>query len=103
MDLLFDNLPAPDPKTLFEIVSGIRTDFVKKYPLCSIELSGPEENCAFIHGSWLVIALNELLENAGEAAGAEGIINFSWKLNSEMFTFTITNSGETIQYLAEPS
>ncbi len=94
MDLLFDVLPQPGPLSLFEVLSELREDFVKSFPLCAFELEGPECDVAFPKGSWLLIALKELLRNAGEAAGAEGSVSLSWRLEKDSFSLEIVNGGE---------
>ncbi len=96
LDLLFDILPQAQPKTLFEILSTLRDSFVKAYPLCSLELDGPECDVAFPKGSWIHAVLKELLQNAGDAAGADGKVFFSWKLSDGSFLFEIVNGGASI-------
>jgi K+-sensing histidine kinase KdpD len=80
---------------LFDVVSGLREFFVKKYPLCNMELNGPQAGIVLKHGSWFTLALKELLDNAGEAAGAEGRVSFSWKVKGAM-EFFVQNEGAQI-------
>ena len=95
MDLLFDALPQPQALSLFDIAASLRESFIKAYPLCSLELEGPELDAVFPKGSLLKTALSELLANAGEAAGAEGRVAFIWSLDeaSLSFVFRIENGG----------
>lgn len=95
MDMLFDVLPEPRKKSLFETVSELRSFFVKNFPLCSLELNGPEANIVFRHGSWLINALQELLLNAGAAAGSNGLVKFAWT-DAPCVSFTIGNQGKNI-------
>jgi len=97
MDLLFDTLPKPCPKTLFEILSNLRERFIKDYPLCNFGLEGEESGICFIKGSWIETILLELLQNAGEAAGADGRIVLAWHMAKDgIFSFEITNDGAPI-------
>lgn len=99
MDLLFDKLPAGEPKNLFEVVTEIRSTVSKKYPFCSIDLNGPEAEVVFQHGSLLLVALKEIALNAGESANAvdNGSVAISWNHDdSGGFSFTIANSGSNI-------
>ena len=96
MDLLFDTLPQVHPKTLFELLSSLRESFVKSFPLCSLELDGPECDIVFPKGSLLFVSLNEILKNAGEAAGAEGKVQFSWDFEGESFLLKVVNGGASI-------
>lgn len=93
MDLLFDRLPEPAPKSLFELISEIRASFVKNFPLCSLDFKGPELDAVFNHGSWLVTAISELLANSGTAAGSDGIVELAWSASSDGFAFAIANKG----------
>ncbi len=96
MDLLFDALPAPRPIPLFELLSELRELFVKAYPFCSLELSGPEVEVVFPKGAWLRTVLWELLQNAGEAAGANGRVDLGWRLSGGEFHFEMLNGGSPI-------
>lgn len=95
MDLLFDNFPEAQKKSLFEMVSELRSFFVKNFPLCSLDLNGPEAAMVFRHGSWLICALQELLLNAGAAAGSNGFVKFSWT-DGPCVSFTVSNQGRNI-------
>ena len=91
MDLLFDQLPTSHAKSLFEIVTAIRTAFVPKFPFCKLAFDGPEAMVSFVHGDWLIFALSELIFNAGEGSGDTAEVSFSWKNDSNGFTFSIDN------------
>lgn len=96
MDLLFDALPASDPKTLFEFVSTLRDDFVKHHPLRSISLDGPEANTTIKSGSLALIAAGELLDNAGGLSEADGEVALSWTIDEGGLHFFVTNDGGPI-------
>jgi signal transduction histidine kinase len=98
MDMLFDALPSPESASLFEIISGLREFFAKKFPLSSLELEGPEINVSLAHGSWISEALKELITNAGEAAGTnDGIVKFSWNQTPDCpLEFKLENNGDKI-------
>ncbi len=96
MDLLFDTLPQAHPKSLFEIVSSLRESFLKAFPFCSFDLQGPELDVAFPKGSLLLCALEELLLNAGEAAGANGSVTLKWSLAEGELLFELANGGVSI-------
>ena len=93
LDLLFDTLPQAHPKSLFELLSSLREVFVKSFPLCAFELDGPECDIAFPKGSWIYAVLIELVRNAGEAAGSDGRVSFSWSLSEGSIAFEIVNDG----------
>jgi len=95
MDLLFDQLPEPEQKSLFDLITDLRSDFISQYPFCSMDLQGPESEIIVKHGTWIFIALKELLCNAGEAAGANGTVSLSWS-NSGQLQFILINNGEKI-------
>lgn len=96
MDLLFDTLPPPEPKNLFELITDLREFFVKTYPFCTLNFDGAEENINFTSGSLIFIALMELIDNAGEAAGDNGTVDLAWSENDNNYTFSITNTGCSI-------
>jgi two-component system nitrogen regulation sensor histidine kinase GlnL len=95
MDLLFDALPSPESASLFTIISGQREDFAKEFPFCALDLNGPELDASLIHGSWVSLALKELISNAGEAAGSsEGTVSLTWNQTADCpLEFTIENNG----------
>jgi len=94
MDRLFDNLPAPEPKSLFDILCDAREFFIKKFPFCHLELDGGELAASFKHGSWFVIAMREIIANAGEAAGASGTVRLAWAEKDGSVTVSVSNPGE---------
>lgn len=94
MDLLFDSLPAPEAKTLFEIVTAMRASFAPKFPFSRLMFDGPEAMITCRHGSWVIVALSELLFNAGEAASDNGEVRLQWKVDDQGLTFIMTNNGE---------
>ncbi|OGV36107.1 MAG: hypothetical protein A2020_03330 [Lentisphaerae bacterium GWF2_45_14] len=98
MDTLFDTLPTSVQKSLFELLAETRDCFARKNPLSSLDLSGPEENISIKNGSWFVIALGELLDNAAEASGPQGNVKMKWSLGKEnqSFKIIIENTSEPI-------
>lgn len=95
MDLLFDALPSPSTLTLFELMVTARDRFVRDFPARSLELDGPEDDVVLEHGTWLQTALGELLANAGEAAGLDGLVRLSWR-TAPAFAVSVMNAGDTI-------
>ncbi len=93
MDWLFDALPQPEPKSLFELVSSLRMSFSPQFPFCNLDLGGTEATLVLHHGSWVFFALHELMVNAGEAAGENGKVTLKWSLDNAI-EFTIANDGE---------
>lgn len=96
MDLLFDVLPTPEQKNLFSIVTDLRMKFLQTYPFCNFELKGAELNITFEHGSWLQAVVDELLQNAGEAAGDNGDVVLAWEQHENFFSFSVSNTGAGI-------
>ena len=94
MDLAFSDLPVTEPCMLFNLICELRRRFAAAFPLCNLDLEGPECAAQFIRGNYIAIALWELMSNAGEAAGFEGHVTLKWELN-EKITFTVSNSGDT--------
>ena len=93
MDLLFETLPESQNRSLFELISLSRGFFTNTFPLNNFFYSGEECNITFKHGSWIYLAIKELLFNAAEAAGPQGEPKLTWKQNS-VFEFKISNTGE---------
>ena len=93
MDLLFDSLPRPEPLSLFELISVLRRSFAARFPFCTLELDGPEAALTLPHGSWVNLALDELLANSGDAAGENGNVRLTWQIDSGV-VFTLTNHGD---------
>jgi signal transduction histidine kinase len=93
MDLIFSDLPAEEPQMLFNLICELRSRFATAYPMCNLEFQGKECAALFPRGNMIIIALWELLSNAGEAAGLEGKVILSWTL-ADKVTFTISNNGE---------
>ena len=96
MDLLFDALPMFEAKSLFDLVIDARTFFAPKFPFGKLNFSGPEAMVNFAHGSWLMVALHELLINAGEAAGEGGEVLLAWTEEAAGWAWAVSNSGEQI-------
>ena len=95
MDLIFSDLPEAEPKMLFNLICDLRSHFASHFPMVNLEFVGEECAAMFPNGNYILIALKELLSNAGEAAGLEGNVSLQWKLNDKV-EFTITNNGESI-------
>ncbi|MBN2640109.1 MAG: sensor histidine kinase [Victivallales bacterium] len=94
MDLLFDRLPSPEVKSLFMMITDMRMDFLKNYPFCNFEIKGAELNVSVRNGSLIQLALTELLQNAGDAAGENGNVCLSWSLKPDGgLCFGIVNDG----------
>lgn len=93
MDLLFDTLPPPQPKSLFELVTELRVNFPKSFPFANLSMSGPELMLNIRRGSWLLAALSELLNNAGEAAGDNGHVSLDWCFDNHTLAFKVSNNG----------
>lgn len=95
LDLLFDTLPPATPKSLFDVISELRDDFVKNHPFATLDFDGPEATVSFPNGSLLQLCMGELLANAGDAAANNGNVKLSWQ-TGDNFSFTISNNGSKI-------
>ena len=95
LDLLFDKLPRTTPRSLFEIISNLRENFVKKFPFSTLEFNGPELAVTFPNGSLIELCMSELLNNAGEAAANNGTVTLEWDIDNT-FTFSLSNTGNQI-------
>ena len=95
MDLIFSDLPEAEPLMLFNLICDLRRNFASRYPMVNLDFIGEECAAMFPNGNYILIALQELLANAGEAAGLEGNVSLQWKLEDKI-EFTITNNGESI-------
>jgi len=96
MDMLFDNLPAPEKRTLFDILCHVREFFIKKYPFCHLVLEGREISLSLAHGSWFAFALKEIVANAGESAGANGTVKINWGESENSVSIRVSNTGESV-------
>ncbi|MCM8543287.1 MAG: sensor histidine kinase [Lentisphaeraceae bacterium] len=95
MDLIFSDLPEAEPMMLFNLICDLRRSFASDFPMVNLDFVGEECAAMFPNGNYILIALQELLANAGEAAGLEGNVSLQWKLEDKV-EFTITNNGESI-------
>jgi signal transduction histidine kinase len=93
MDLVFSDLPEEEPQMLFNLICELRRRFAAAYPMCNLEFEGKECAACFPRGNLLILALWELLSNAGESAGLEGKVVLKWVLG-DTIQFSITNGGE---------
>jgi len=97
MDLLFDRLPAAKELPLFALLTSLRDDFAKKFPLCQLDLEGPELAVNLKGGSLAKLALAELLANAAEAAGQSGHARLAWGQDAGGgLVFGVENTGAAI-------
>jgi signal transduction histidine kinase len=95
-DLLFDRLPPCEAQCIGQVVVDVRTAFREQFPAVDLDLDlfdtcGEQE---LEHGSWLSLALGELLRNAGEAA-REGTVTVKW-VQKPISKIIITNPGGPI-------
>ena len=95
MNLLFDPLPQPEDKLFYEIITELQERFSADFPLVSLSMSGKEYPYTIKNGSWLVIALGELLKNAAEAIDSEESVTFSWRQEGDLI-FRVQNTGSNI-------
>ena len=95
MDLIFSDLPESEGIMLFNLICDLRRKFAAKYPLCNLVFEGKECAAMFKNGNIIILALWELLTNAGEAAGIDGQVTLRWELE-ESVKFTVTNSGDDL-------
>ncbi len=93
MDLLFEVLPNRQEKSLFDIIYCLRNYFVKKYPFSNINLEGAELDISFKNGALILIALQEVVDNAGNEIDVNENIDISWDKNNDDFLFTVINKG----------
>jgi len=94
LDLLIAPLPPAQPMLLSEILAAARDAFVQRFPFCSLEMNGPDEQMELPTGNWLVIMLRELLANAGHAAGTDGggAVEVAWAVEPDL-QFVVANNG----------
>ena len=81
MDLIFSDFPEAEGTMLFNLICELRRKFASKYPLCNLVFEGKECAALFKNGNILIIALWELLRNAGESAGIDGNVTLRWVLH----------------------
>ncbi|MCM8535534.1 MAG: HAMP domain-containing histidine kinase [Lentisphaeraceae bacterium] len=93
MDLVFSDLPETESIMLFNLICDLRRKFATKFPLCNLVFEGKECAALFKNGNIIILALWELLANAGEAAGIDGEVTLKWELEDSV-KFTVFNSGE---------
>jgi len=92
MDLVFDELPHPQPSTLGELLASARAEFAQRFPFCALTMQAPEQDATLLYGSWWAMALDELLRNAGEAAGSDGQVGIACELGTRV-DLTVTCTG----------
>ncbi|UDQ97164.1 hypothetical protein AAEX28_08960 [Lentisphaerota bacterium WC36G] len=90
MDLLFEVLPMPESLSLLEVITELRAFFTQSFPFCNLILKGPQQDVTFRYGSYLQIALTELLQNVGESDSNSDLF-LSWDTEEKKITFTIKN------------
>jgi signal transduction histidine kinase len=95
MNLLFDPLPQVEDKEFYEIITELQENFSSQFPLISLSMSGKEYPYLIKNGSWIIIALTEILKNAAEAIGSEECVTFSWRQEGDLI-FRIKNEGSNI-------
>ena len=95
LDLLLDTLPTQMSKTLFEIISEVREEFVMNFPFCTFDIEGAEVAVSFRNGNLVKMILTELIQNAGDAAGNNGTVKLSWE-SEDTFSFFVKNNGSKI-------
>ena len=93
MDLLFDQAPPSFPLEMDILVGQAADAMAQRFPFCELRLEGPEGGALIEKGSWIAIILDELLANAGQAAGRNGEVRFIWSLTPDL-EITVVNTGE---------
>jgi signal transduction histidine kinase len=92
MDLLFDQLPAPEPSTIRTVLADSVEGFGRQFPWCDVQVEGPDSDRDLERGSWFSIAWRELMVNAGEAAGRNGEVRVLWQVEP-VFAATVIDVG----------
>ncbi len=90
MDLLYEVLPMPENISLLELITELRAFFTQTFPFCNLILKGPQENISFKFGSYLLIAITELLQNVGESHVNSDLF-LKWKKEGSRIIFSIEN------------
>ena len=90
MDLLYEILPMPESISLLELITELRSFFTQKFPFCNLILNGPQQDVSFKFGSYLLIALSELLQNVGEC-NANSDLYMKWEIDGSNFKFIVEN------------
>lgn len=91
LDLLIEPLPEPEALPLSGILSEAGSTFAERFPLCSLTFDGPDTECELRSGNWCAAALEELLDNAGQAAGQNGTVEIAW--TTSPFQIVVANDG----------
>ena len=92
LDLLFDQLPPSSPLALDTLVGQATEAMSRRFPYCELRLEGPEQGPEIEKGSWYAIILDELLANAGHAAGRDGEVRLMWSIEPGL-EITVVNTG----------
>ncbi|MCJ8331380.1 MAG: HAMP domain-containing histidine kinase [Lentisphaeria bacterium] len=85
MDLLFDKLPASEPQAFYHVILSARQYFIQNFPFLDIIMDGPESDAILLHGSWIMIALEELILNAGESSSEEESVSVTWTFGEKTY------------------
>jgi C4-dicarboxylate-specific signal transduction histidine kinase len=67
LDLLFGPLPEPRPMKVGDIVNQVQETFGRQYPYCELQLDLESPDHVLKEGSFAVVVVQELLNNAAEA------------------------------------
>ena len=90
MDLLYEILPVPESISLLELITELRAFFTQKFPFCNLILNGPQQDVSFKFGSYLLIALTELLQNVGEC-NSNSDLYMKWSIDGNNVFFSVEN------------
>ena len=95
MDCIFNELPEAQDMDFFTLLTESRSFFAQKFSYCDLKMSGPQSVLSLRYGNWLLIAVKELLANAGECVGDDCEVRFSWSVGDGL-VLKFENSGEEI-------
>lgn len=93
MDWIFNDLPEPEDMDFFTLLTESRSFFAQKFSYCDLKMSGPQSVLSLHYGNWILIAVKELLANAGECVGDDCEVKFSWSVEDDL-VLEFVNSGD---------
>lgn len=93
LDWMLDPLPPEEGREFVAVLEEVQQWIRERYPLCSATFSGPEDPFVLEGGNWYAILFRELLDNAAQAAGTDGIVEVAWT-TSPRLQIVIGNNGQ---------
>jgi signal transduction histidine kinase len=92
LDLLVEPLPPEQPLALRQILEEANARFTRQFPLCSLAMNGTVADVLIPAGNLYGLIIDELLANAGRAAGPEGAVELAWTAEPRLH-LAVANTG----------